>query len=101
MSRLISAVLGIDPRRALIGLGLVAAVALVLASHGCARESGRAAEANETRIETAETVEKLEETYEQIDEIRAGDSDDAVVERLRDGSFLAGSPAGQAPVSTD
>jgi len=101
LDRVFAHVTGIDPRRALkIGAGIAVLVVFLIA-YGCARESGREAEANETRQETAETVEQLEQTYEQIDETRAGSGDDAVVERLRDGSFLAGDTGGETPLPAD
>lgn len=101
MQRLFAFVTGIDPKLALRLGAVVVAAALVLIFFDTARESGREAEAIETREETAETVQNLEETYEQIEESRADNGDDVVVERLRDGTFLTGDTGSEADLPAD
>ena len=93
--------INLDPKRALQIGAAVAVLGAVLLAYGCARESGREAEAVETREETAQTVQELEKTYEQIDETRADRGDDAVVERLRDGSFFTGDTGSETPLPAD
>lgn len=101
MERVLSFILGIHPRTALrIGV-IVFVTGASLFMWKCARDGGREAEAIETREETAQTVRKLEKTYEQIDEERAGRGDDAVLERLRDGSFLYRDPGGGSGLPAD
>lgn len=91
-SKVLAALMGLD-RRMVLRVGLILAVLCLLALGYCnARDSGRVAEREEIENETAQTVQDLEETYEQIDEDRARGSDNAVTERLRDGSFLLQQP---------